>query len=325
MVIRIQRLIVILSVILFAAKLFAWWLTHSVTILTDALEGIVNMVAGILGLYSVTLAARPRDTNHPYGHGKAEFITAGIEGTLIMIAGLVIIYEGIMHLLHPGALHNLDLGLYIVAAAGLFNYVAGLYAIKKGKEHHSVVLQGAGSHLVTDAYSTAAILIGLTILVLTNSKWPWLDSVVALVFALITLVTGYKILRRSLAGMMDEMDMKTLEKVIDVVQKNRKDQWVDLHNLRVIQYGSLMHIDAHLTLPWYLKVADADKEIHDLEELIRANFSNEVELFIHIDGCMPYQCKLCSMPDCPVRQEPLRAKLEWNIENLWTDAKHGKG
>ena len=324
MVVRIQRIIVLLSIVLFAGKLLAWWLTHSVTILTDALEGIVNMVAGILGLYSVTLAARPRDTNHPYGHGKAEFITAAIEGTLIMIAGLAIIYEGITHLLHPGALNNLDLGLYIVAAVGLFNYMAGLYAIKKGKEYHSMVLQGAGSHLVTDAYSTAAILIGLTILLLTNNRWPWLDSAVALVFALITLITGYKILRRSLAGMMDEMDMKTLEKVIDVVQKNRKDQWVDLHNLRVTQYGSLMHIDAHLTLPWYLQVADADKEIHALEDLIRTGFNNEVELFIHIDGCMPYQCKLCSMPDCPVRQEPLTAKLEWNIENLWTDAKHGK-
>ncbi|MBX2907018.1 MAG: cation transporter [Taibaiella sp.] len=325
MVIRIQRLILILSIVLFAGKLLAWWLTHSVTILTDALEGIVNMVAGILGLYSVTLAARPRDTNHPYGHGKAEFITAAVEGTLIMVAGLVIIYEGIMHLLHPGALKNLNLGLYIVAVAGLLNYIAGLYAIKKGKENHSIVLQGAGSHLVTDAYSTAAILIGLTILVLTNNKWPWLDSAVALIFAAITLITGYKILRRSLAGMMDEMDLKTLEKVIEVVQKNRKNQWVDLHNLRVIQYGSLMHVDAHLTLPWYLQVSDADKEIHDLEQLIRASFNNEVELFIHIDGCMPYQCKLCAMPHCPERKEPLQAQLEWNIENIWTDAKHGKG
>lgn len=324
MVIRIQRLIVVLSIVLFAGKLLAWWLTHSVTILTDALEGIVNMVAGILGLYSVTLAARPRDTNHPYGHGKAEFITAAVEGTLIMVAGLVIIYEGITHLLHPGALNNLSVGLYIVSAAGLLNYFAGLYAIRKGKENQSIVLQGAGSHLIADAYSTAAILIGLTIMVLTNNRWPWLDSAVALVFAAITLITGYKILRRSLAGMMDEMDMTLLARVIEVVQKNRKDQWVDLHNLRVIQYGSLMHIDAHLTLPWYLQVADADKEIHALEDLIRTGFKNEVELFIHIDGCMPYQCKLCGMTSCEARKEPLQAKLEWNIDNLWTDAKHGK-
>jgi divalent metal cation (Fe/Co/Zn/Cd) transporter len=124
--------------------------------------------------------------------------------------------------------------------------------------------------------------------------------------------------------MMDEMDMGMVAKVIEVLQQNRPAQWVDLHNLRVIQYGSLMHIDAHLTLPWYQQVADADKEIHALEGLIQANFSNRVELFIHIDGCMPYQCKLCSMPNCEQRSQPLEAQLKWDIKNIWEDAKHGK-
>ncbi|GAA4466564.1 cation diffusion facilitator family transporter [Nemorincola caseinilytica] len=325
MPVRIQRYIAILSVVLFAAKMLAWWLTHSVTVLTDALEGIVNMVAGFLGLYSVVLAARPRDTDHPYGHGKVEFISAGIEGTLIIIAGGVIVYEGVHNLFIPHTLQHLNIGLAIVSAAGLINYLAGSYAVKQGQKLNSMVITSAGAHLLTDAYSTIAVIVGVSIILLTNNQWPWLDAVVALFFAIITIRTGYKVLRRSISGMMDEMDLGTLKKVIEVLQQHRHPEWIDLHNLRVIQYGSLMHIDAHLTLPWYHKVADADKEIHELEALMRSHLSDQVELFIHIDGCMPYQCKLCAVPDCPVRQEPLQAQLQWDINNVWTDAKHGKG
>ena len=322
--IRIQRYIAILSVVLLAGKLIAWHLTNSVTVLTDALESIVNVVAGFLGLFSIILAARPRDTNHPYGHGKAEFLSSAVEGTLIIISGLVIIYEAVLHLLRPTQLEKLNIGLLIIAAAGLVNYLAGIYAEAKGNKNSSMVLVSAGKHLQTDAYSTIAIIIGLTLMILTKNHYPWLDSVVGLAFAIITMITGYKILRRSISGIMDEMDVVLLRKVIDVLQQHRQPQWVDLHNLRVIQYGSMMHVDAHMTLPWYFQVADADKEIHILEDLIRSNFSNQVELFIHIDGCMPYQCKLCAMPDCKVRQEPFVQQLEWNIDNVWTDSKHGK-
>jgi cation diffusion facilitator family transporter len=324
MPVRIQRYIALLSVVLFAGKMLAWWLTGSVTVLTDALEGIVNVVAGFLGLFSVILSAMPRDTNHPYGHGKVEFISSAVEGTLIMVAGCVIIYEAIHQLLLPHQIQNLNTGLIIIAAAGLFNFLAGKYAVKQGKNLHSMVLESAGSHLLSDAYSTIAVVAGVILLLLTNNRFPWLDSAVALVFAVITIVTGYKVLRRSISGMMDEMDMGMLKKVISAVQQNRKTQWVDLHNLRVIQYGELMHIDAHLTLPWYQQVADADKEIHALEDLIQSHFSNRVELFIHIDSCMPYQCRLCAMTNCPQRQEPYVTQMEWTIENVWADSKHGK-
>lgn len=324
MPVRIQRYIAILSVLLFLGKMVAWYLTHSVTILTDALESIVNVMAGFLGLFSIALAARPRDTNHPYGHGKAEFLSSAVEGTLIMLSGLVIVYEAIHHLITPQPLEQLNTGLIIVAAAGLVNFLAGKYAEKAGKTHNSMILESAGKHLQTDAWSTVAIVVGLLVLVFTNNKWPWIDAVIGLAFALITMIAGYKVLRKSVSGIMDEMDIELLKEVIDVLQKNREPHWVDLHNLRVIQYGSLMHIDAHMTLPWYYLVADADKTIHTLESLIKSHFKNQVELFIHIDGCMPYQCKLCALAECPKRKEPFAQQLEWNIDNVWTDAKHGK-
>lgn len=322
--VRVQLYIAILSVVLFLAKILAWYLTNSVTVLTDALEGIVNMIAGFLGLFSIILAAIPRDTNHPYGHGKAEFLSSAVEGTLIIISGFVIIYQAILHLVTPHTLSRLDAGLIIVAVAGGINFVAGKYAEQKGKKNNSMILQSAGKHLQTDAYSTIAIIIGLLLIILTENRLPWLDSAVALCFAAIIMITGYKVLRRSISGIMDEMDVKLLKEVIDVLQAKREHQWVDLHNLRVIQYGNLMHIDAHMTLPWYYTVTQADRELQHVEQLIKSHFGNQVELFIHIDGCKPYQCNLCALEECPERKEPFKHRLEWTIENVWANSEHGK-
>ena len=322
--IRVQRYIAFLSVTLFAGKMIAWYLTHSVTVLTDALEGIVNMSTGFIGLYSIHLASMPRDTNHPYGHGKAEFLSSAVEGTLIIVAGVVIIYEAIHHLLVPHELERLDTGLIIVIVAGSINFLAGKFAEKKGEQNNSMVLVSAGKHLQTDAYSTVAIVAGLTLIILTQNKLPWLDSAVGLLFSVIIMITGYKVLRRSISGIMDEMDMGLLQKVIELLQDKRVAQWIDLHNLRVIHYGSMMHVDAHMTLPWYYTVAQADKEIHEFERLISSHFQHKVEVFIHIDGCTSDQCKLCAVESCPERKDPFRQQVEWTIQNVWADEKHGK-
>lgn len=322
MTVRIQRNIAILAVILFLGKLFAWYVTHSVTILTDAMESTVNVITGFLGLYSIILSSKPRDTNHPYGHGKVEFVSSAVEGSLISIAGLFIIYESILQLLEPRKIHKLDVGIYIIITTGILNYIYGKYAVKQGKKNRSVIIESAGNHLLSDAYSTFAIIVGLAMVYIT--KWQWLDSLVALCFAFIIIRTGYRVLRRSLAGIMDEADEKLLQEMVQFLQKNRKNQWIDLHNLRVIQYGNVLHVDAHMTLPWYYTVSEAGKEIHALEDLIRSHFGDRIELFIHIDGCMPYQCHLCALEHCPVRQEPFRGQIEWDMNNVWMNEKHGK-
>lgn len=322
MPVRIQRYIAILSVVLFVGKLWAWYLTHSVTVLTDALESTVNVIAGFIGLYSIILAAKPRDIDHPYGHGKVEFVSSAIEGALIFIAGLMIIYEAIDQLIHPKPLHKLDVGIYIVGATGLLNFAFGTYAMIQGKKQRSLILESAGKHLRVDAYSTFAIVLGLALIMLT--KVQWLDSAVAILIAIIILVTGYKLVRRSIAGIMDEADMKLLNDVIAYLQQNRKAQWIDLHNMRVVQYGDVLHIDAHMTLPWYYTVKEADTEIHQLEDMIKQHFANQLEVFIHLDACQPYQCKLCALPDCKERTAPYTAQHEWKLANVWYDSKHGK-
>lgn len=320
---KLQRRIAALSVLLFAVKLGAWALTHSVTVLSDALESIVNILAGFVGLYSVHLAAKPRDAEHPYGHGKVEAFSAGIEGTLIVIAGLLIVYGAVFHLLHPQPLQQLDVGAAILAVSGVLNWGMGRYAVAVGKKSRSLTVEAAGRHLQTDAWSTAALVVGLGLLILT--KWWWLDGVIALAAAAFILRTGYLLLRRSVGVLMDETDTVLVREVIAVLQEHRAPQWIDLHNLRVIQAGNALHLDGHMTIPYYFDVRAAEVELHALEDLMRQHFGDRAELFVHIDGCMPYQCSLCAVPDCPVRQEVLRARLEWTLENVWEDSKHGKG
>ncbi len=322
--VRIQQYIALLSVLLFVAKLIAWRLTDSVTVLTDALESIVNVVAGFLGLFSVTLAAKPSDLNHPYGHGKAEYLSAAVEGTLITIAGFMIIYEAIEHLVVPHQLQKLDIGLLIVAGSGGINYLVGRLAAKQGLKQNSMVLVSAGRHLVTDAYSAAAIIVGLALLILTSNRYLWLDSAVALCFAVIIVVTGYKVIRRSVSGIMDETDMTQLQSVIDVLQSNRVDQWVDIHHLRVLSHSSKMHVDAHLTVPNYFKISEADVEIRRMDELIKKKFGEQVEVFVQVEGCAPAQCVHCAVGNCPIRAHQFVARIPWELNNIWRESRHGK-
>lgn len=320
--IRIQRLVAICSVILFVGKLWAWNLTHSVAILTDALESTVNVITGFIGWYSIILASKPRDANHPYGHGKIEFISAAIEGALIFIAGLMIIYQVIFTYLHPIAMQKLDIGILLTLATGVFNYFLGVYAIRVGKKERSITVEAAATHLKSDAYSTFAIIAGLIVVAFTG--WEWLDKVIALVFAGVIIVTGYKVIRKSLAGIMDEADINLLKEVIHILNVNRAPQWIDLHNMRVIQYGQVLHVDTHVTLPWYWTVEQAAAEIHTLENLVRKEFADKVEFFIHIDNCMPFSCKICNIEDCTVRKHPFVYTQEWTLDNILTNEQHGK-
>lgn len=317
---QLQRLVAIASSVLLIAKFVAYYLTHSVSVLTDALESIVNVVAGFIGLYSLYVAAKPRDMDHPYGHGKAEFISAAVEGTLVLSAGLIIIYSAVQNLLHPVPLHQLDMGIYLIGATGIINWVLGFISLRQGRKNGSVALVASGKHLQTDTYSTAAIIAGLVLISLTH--YLWIDGAVAIGFGLFIVYTGYRIVRTSLAGIMDEADLILLEKMVDVLEKNRRDNWIDLHNLRVIKYGNVLHLDCHLTVPWYLNVHQAHFEIDELAKLIRSNFGESLELFVHNDGCLYFQCDICKKTDCPVRQHSFKRTVDWTLDNALQNEKH---
>lgn len=317
---KVQKWITALSVVLFAAKVVAYYLTNSLAILTDALESIVNVVAGGIGLYSLYIAAKPSDEDHPYGHGKAEFVSAAVEGTLIVAAGVLILYETTKNLISPNPLGKLDAGLVMVAITAVINYAAGAVCLKIGKKNRSLALQASGRHLQTDTYSTLAIIAGLLIILFT--RLYWIDKVIALVMSVYIIYNGYKIIRESLAGIMDEQDMQLLQQIVETLNTNRRVNWIDLHNFRIIKYGSHLHIDCHLTVPWYLNVHESQVEIDTLMILIRKQFGAAIEFFVHSDGCEPFSCRLCNKFTCPVRQHPFEHKIEWTLENLLKNRMH---
>ncbi len=318
---QLQKSIAYVSSALLIVKFLAYYITHSVAILTDALESIVNVVAGFIGLYSLYIAGKPRDLNHPYGHGKAEFVSAAVEGTLILSAGAIIIFSAVKNLLLPQPITSIDTGIYLVAATAIVNWLLGFVAKRQGTAHNSLALLASGKHLQTDSYSTFAIIGGLLLIAVT--KYLWIDSVVAIAFGVYIIYTGYRIIRSSLAAIMDEADLKLLSRMIDLLNNNRRDKWVDLHNLRVIKYGNVLHVDCHLTVPWYLNVTEAHREIDVLSALIRKNYGESLELFVHSDDCQYFQCHLCNKIECPVRQHDFEKEIIWTMDNVLENKKHG--
>lgn len=316
-----QQLIVAIAIILFIIKVAAWYITKSVAILTDALESTVNVIAGFIGLYSLHVAAKPKDEDHPYGHGKAEFVSAAMEGTLIFLAGLIVIYTSAENFIHPKKLEKLDYGIILVGITGAINFIVGYFAIRQGRKNNSLALQASGKHLQTDTWSTIGIIIGLLLIIFT--RLTWIDSLVAIIFAFIILYTGYKIIRSSLAGIMDEIDKDLLSRLVILLNNNRRTNWIDLHNLRVIKYGGQLHIDCHMTVPWYLNVHQAHIEIDALISLIKKEFGDTIEFFVHTDGCLDFSCHICDKQDCYVRKHPFEKKVEWTLRNIISNKKHG--
>ena len=318
--IRTQQLVLVVGIVLMLVKFIAWRATHSTTILSDAMESIVNIVAGSFALYSLLLAGKPRDREHPYGHGKVEYISAGLEGALVMLAGGMIIYRAVETLLAEPQLHDLGIGILLTAIAGGSNLALGLLLQKRGRASHSMTMEASGTHLLSDAWSTAAMVLGLFVIQLTGLLW--LDQVFAIGFALFIILTGVRILRRSVAGVMDEADMGLASAVIATLEKGRRPEWVDIHNFRTISYGPVLHIDCHVTLPWYFPLETAHEEISSMEALVKEEHDREVELFIHMDPCVPASCGICKMADCPVRKGPFEREVPWNLQSVLENAKH---
>lgn len=309
-----------ISVILMLAKFGAYFITHSNAILTDAAESIVNVLASSFAFYSIYLTTLPKDENHPYGHGKVEFFSAFVEGVLIAVAGLIIIFKSSYDLIVPREIHQLLDGAIIIGITGLINMFVGYYLINTGKKHRSLTLEADGKHLLTDAVTSAGLVLGILLIQVTRIYW--LDSVISILLGCYIVYSGYKLTRKSVGGLMDESNVELVEKIVGILQHNRHDSWIDVHNLRAQQYGSDLHIDCHLTLPYYYDLNRVHTEISSIDHLINGNAERNTELFIHADPCLPECCNYCKLKDCPVRQEAFVAEIGWNIENATKNKKH---
>ena len=318
--IKTMRKMLFFSIVLTVIKFVAYIITHSNAILTDALENIINVVAGAVALFSTYYASLPKDKNHPYGHGKVEYLSVGFEGALVIIAGGAIIFKSVMGFFTPHEIQSLDIGLYITVFGGLCYLIMGTYMVRKGKIHNTVLMVADGKHLLTDSLSSIGLIIGLAIMYFT--KIYWLDNIIAIVFGFMILYTGIKLLKESVNNLLDEADYDKLNMLVTILNEHRADKWIDIHNLRVLKYGSHLHIDAHITLPWYDKLEDSHKEVISVENLIKEKLDGDIEFFIHADPCVPNSCPICVVKDCPVRKNEFIKRLDWTLENLLPDKKH---
>lgn len=318
-----QRLLtaaLIVGSLLAAIKFTAYYLTSSDAVFTDALESVVNVIAGAVALYSVSVSAKPRDREHPYGHGKIEFLSSGFEAVLIMLAGTASVGKAVYGFWQPNTIVALDIGVALSALTGGINYGMGYYLRLQGRRMHSPSLQADGEHLMSDGYTSLGLIIGLLLIMLTG--WEWIDGTLAIVFGGLIIRNGWQIFRHAVSGVMDETDEALAAEVIDILEQWRRPHWIDIHNLRIIKYGPQLHIDCHLTLPWYLNVEQAHEEVKAVEDIVNTAMENRVEIFIHTDPCVKSSCALCSLVDCPVRKASFVRKVPWTKDLVMHNGKH---
>lgn len=309
-----QRYIFIAGIVLFIIKFVAFYITNSVGILSDALESSINIITGFITLKSLQYASKPRDEDHPYGHGKVELITASIEGILIGVAGILILTEAIKRLHDPLPIITMDLGIILILFTAIINLLIGFWSVQRGKKGTSIALISSGHHLMSDAYSTFALILGLLAYWLTGKAW--LDSILAIFFGCFILITGYKLLRTTVNGLMDEADNQFLHQLSSVLQDHRRAAWIDIHKLTSLKFGAVVHIDFHLSLPWYYNVRQANEEISMLKECLRKNLPNqELDISIQSEPCMPSMCSCCTL-ECTERKHALQQPKTWTFEQI---------
>lgn len=319
---RNRRRAAIISVVvgtaMFAVKMGAYILTGSAAIFSDALESVVHVFATGFALYSVILSARPADKSHPYGHGKVEFFSAGFEGALIILAAISIFYTAVPKLFTRPEIQHLNIGTGAIALAGLVNLALGLHLIAVGRKEGSLTLVADGRHVLTDSYTSIGVVFGLGLVLLTG--WKILDPIAALAVALNILFTGSRLVKESISGLMDAADESLISHVVEALNQHRRREWIDIHRLRCWRSGEVRHLDLHLTLPYYMEVAQAHDNEKAVERILAETLDGPVQLLIHHDPCVPSCCSFCAVESCAVRKSEMTEQMIFTPQQVVGDA-----
>jgi len=307
----------VIGFLMFFLKIFAFVITGSSAILSDAIESIVHIFATSIAFVSLIISLKPPDESHPYGHGKIEYFSAGFEGGLIIVAALSIIFFAVEDLIFGIELEKLDVGAYLIFSASVINLALGLFLIKIGKRTKSLILEADGKHILTDSVTSIAVLISIIIVMLTDFKI--LDPLIAIFVALNIIVTGYKLVRQSVRGLMQERDYEFLEKLIQALNKLRRDDFIEIHKLRTWSAGNHHFVDFHLVIPSYYTIEQSHEIQRFITENLRENLESELQTMLHFDPCKPDHCRYCEKKNCPIRKAEFVSKIEWNRENCLSD------
>lgn len=265
-----------------ALKFGAWHLTGSVSLFSDAAESLVNLAGGLVALGALTIAARPADDEHAYGHDKVEYFASGVEGGLILVAALSIIYAAVDRFLHPVSLHDLGAGLLVSLLAAAVNLVTARAMLGVARTHDSITLESDARHLLSDVWSTAGVLGGLAVVMFAPPAWQVLDPVMALVVGLHVILTGVALLRRSVAGLMDASLPRAEVDEIDAAVRALLPPGASYHGLRTRKAGSRRFIEFHLCLPGVTSVSESHALCDRMEEAIAAAMPRSA-VTIHVE------------------------------------------
>lgn len=261
-------------------KSVAYWVSGSVGLLSDAIESVVNLVAAVFALIMLGIAARPPDENHAYGHGKAEYFAGGVEGALIVVAAVSIGYAAVERLIHPRELEQVGLGLLICAAASLVNLVVALVLLKNGRKHRSIALEADAKHLLTDVWTSGAVIVGVAAVTVTG--WQALDPLVALLAAANILWSGYHLVARSVLGLMDSALPADELAMINAVLKRYSDRGIQFHALRTNQAGARRFVSVHVLAPGDWTIQQGHDLVERIEQDLRSLF-DELTVMTHLE------------------------------------------
>ncbi len=303
----------ILGFMMFGGKITAYLITGSSAIFSDALESIVHIFATGMALYSIYLSSKPADESHFYGHGNVEYFSAGIEGVLIIVAALTIIYESIDALVRGIVIQKLDVGILIISGAGFINLFLGLYLIRTGKRTDSLTLIADGKHILTDSATSIGVIVALGVVLLTDIKE--LDPILAMIIAANILFTGFKLIKESVSGLMNETDKETLEIITMIILESKRNYWIDVHQLRFWKSANKLFLDFHLVLPFYLIIKQSHKEEEYIAGKVKEYFP-ESEVKIHFDYCWDELCSYCMTDNCEYRREIFSKEVKWTKEKI---------
>jgi len=298
---------------MFIFKMGAYLITGSTAIFSDAAESVVHVMATSMALYSIILSSKPADDSHPYGHGNIEYFSAGIEGLLILIAAVFIIYTSIVAIINGPELQQLGIGAIIISIASTVNLLLGNYLIRTGRKTNSLTLVADGKHVLTDSITSFGVIAAVLLVIIT--KILIFDPIIAIIVALNILFTGWKLIRESIGGLMNEANPVTFKKLADKLIQIKKDYWIDIHELRFWQSGDKVFIDFHLILPYYFNIKQTHEEENLIEAELQKDFSH-ADLKIHLDYCVTQLCKFCDYKNCIVRSEPKSELFNWDINKL---------
>jgi cation diffusion facilitator family transporter len=270
------------GVLMLLIKVGAYWTTSSSAILGDAAESVVHVLAVFFAAYSLRLSFKPADSDHPYGHAKISFFSAGFEGAMIIIAAVFIFYDAIHKWLTGITLEHLSLGTALIAVAAGINGILGGYLLWVGKQRHSIVLEANGKHVLTDCWTSIGVVVGLILTILTG--WVYWDTIFALIVAANILVSGFGLVRRSIGGLMDTADPEVQSKLESLLEREVQRYGITFHHLRHRNLGYGHWVEVHLLFPDAMAIKQAHRIATEIEQTIESALQPAARVTTHLEA-----------------------------------------